>query len=95
MAYRIGQVLIDNTSGDYDENTNIFNENIKGAGTWRSGIPYLQRFGVQSRPGAIFRIGQEQIRIGRSGVYELASDLVKVTDIGVISEDIFIIDFKY
>lgn len=91
-TYNIGQCVVNNTDGHYyispTERLNLF---IHGD------IPVspLKRIGVQSRPGAEFMIGEELIRIGRSGVYELSSDLIEITKMYVKSKDIFIIDYRY
>lgn len=90
-TYNIGQCVVNNTDGHYYSSTERLNLFIHGD------IPVspLKRIGVQSRPGAEFMIGEELIRIGRSGVYELSSDLIEITEMYVKSTDIFIIDYRY
>lgn len=104
MSYKIGQVVIDNTQNEFgsytrnssneyffgDSRTEIISHSIRAP----FGISALSKFGIQSRPGAVFAIGDEIIVIGRSGTYELANDLIKIDKLYVLSPDIFIIDFR-
>lgn len=55
----------------------------------------LQRLGVRAAPGAEMALNGEIIRIGRSGKYEVFSDLIYITSINVLSPHRFFFDFKY
>lgn len=106
MVYRIGQVVVDNQDNAYgnltfdssgqekiaDGSVNII-QNIIHA-SYPEAVS-LKRLGIQSRPGSKFAIGNEIIYIGRSGSYELFHDLITVSDLKVLSSDVFIIDFRY
>ena len=57
----------------------------------------LKQIGVQGDPGLIMSIDGEEIRIGRSGLYEIRSG-IEVTFIGFIIEDnekYFVLDYQY
>lgn len=103
MAYRVGQIVkqVNNNYYSQDPSTHeyIISEGcpnvIAEAITPRYGIQYLNRFGIQSRPGALFAIDGEVIMIGRSGTYEIYNDLIQVSKLQMLSEGTFIIDFKY
>ncbi len=69
-----------------------------------SGLTSLKKIGIQGPPGLIFVIDGEEIKIGRSGIYELYNDNIAITYIGFIlkdseitqgGKDYFIMDFKY
>lgn len=100
MAYKIGQVVINNT----EECWKISNDEYAMKGSPidaftqiqnNYGVYNLNNIGIQSRPGAIFAIDDEIIIIGRSGVYELSNSLVSISSIKLLSIDTFIIDFRY
>jgi hypothetical protein len=60
----------------------------------------LKSIGLQAVPNFIFEINGEEIRVGKSGIYELDEEKVPVTNIGfpISSSDensYFILDFKY
>lgn len=57
----------------------------------------LKQIGVQSVPGLIMCINGEQIKVGRSGIYEIKNG-IQVTFIGFIVENgdkYFILDYQY
>lgn len=57
----------------------------------------LKQIGIQSVPGLIMSINGEEIRVGRSGLYEIKSG-IEITFIGFIIEDnekYFILDYQY
>ena len=67
-------------------------------------ITYLTKIGIQGPPSLLMCINGEQIRIGKSGIYELNNDLIKITFISFIPKqntfssntlDYFIMDFEY
>ena len=43
-----------------------------------------RKIGVQSRPGLRMLINSEEIRVGRTGVYELKNSDIKIESIGMI-----------
>lgn len=67
-------------------------------------LTFLTKIGVQGPPGMLMAINGEEIRIGRSGIYELYNDNIDITSIGFVvkdstltqdGKDFFILDFKY
>ncbi len=69
-----------------------------------TGMTTLKKLGIQGPPGLLFCIDGEEIRIGRSGIYELYNDNLSISYIGFIikdslftqdGKDYFIMDFKY
>ena len=102
MAYRIGQVILNNVDGSLflnDSNgtsgitkTNNIFTNISNNGY---NVSNLKHFAIQAPPGASFEIDGEEIWMGRSGTYEIDTDLVNVSDIRLLSKHLFIIDFRY
>lgn len=68
------------------------------------GKTLLKKIGIQGPPGLLFCLDGEEIRIGRSGVYELYNDDISIAYIGFIikdslytqdGKDYFIMDYKY
>lgn len=68
------------------------------------GMTSLKKIGIQAPPGLLFCIDGEEIRVGRSGVYELYNEDINISYIGFIikdslftqdGKDFFIMDFKY
>ena len=59
---------------------------------------YAQKIGVQIKPGTLLCINDEQIRVGRSGLYELDNGTV-ITSIGIAAPydqlPNFILDYMY
>lgn len=69
-----------------------------------SGMTSLKKIGIQGPPGLLFCIDGEEIRIGRSGIYELYNEDIAISYMGFIikdslftqdGKDFFIMDFKY
>lgn len=67
-----------------------------------SDIDYVTEIGIQAEEGSLFSLNGEEIRIGRSGIYELHFDGIKITQVGAIEsllhskkDNNFIIDYKY
>lgn len=69
-----------------------------------AGLTTLKKIGIQGPPGLLFCIDGEEIRVGRSGIYELYNDDIEISYIGFIikdslytqdGKDFFIMDFKY
>ena len=104
MASRIGQIIYDNTSN----NANAINNNIIDGEINENAIEIfnlikekygeitaLQKIGVRAAPGAKIALHGEIIMIGRSGKYEVFSDLIYITSINVLTPHRFFFDFKY
>lgn len=69
-----------------------------------AGMTSLKKIGIQGPPGLLFCIDGEEIRIGRSGIYELYNEDINISYMGFIikdslftqdGKDFFIMDFKY
>lgn len=67
-------------------------------------ITYLTKIGIQGPPSLLMCINGEQIRIGKSGIYEINNNLIKINFISFIPKqntlssngiDYFIMDFEY
>ena len=68
------------------------------------GLVSIKKLGIQGPPGLMFVLDGEEIKIGRSGIYELYHESINITYIGFIvktseftqeGKDYFIMDFKY
>ena len=46
-----------------------------------SNMTYLTKIGIQGPPSLLMCINGEQIRIGKSGIYEINNDIIKITSI--------------
>ena len=69
----------------------ILNPSIDGKGM-------LKQIGIQSAPGFTMCINGEQIKVGRSGQYEIKNSSIQIFFIGFIVEDEdtkFILDYQY
>ena len=57
----------------------------------------LKQIGVQSSPGLLMCINGEQIRLGRSGLYEMKKEDIQIYFLGFVVEDdrYFILDYQY
>lgn len=69
-----------------------------------AGMTSLKKIGIQGPSGLLFCIDGEEIRIGRSGIYELYNEDISISYIGFIikdslftqdGKDFFIMDFNY
>lgn len=69
-----------------------------------SGLETLKKIGIQGPPGLLFSIDGEEIRLGKTGIYELYNEKIQVSYLGFIiknsvqapdGKDFFILDFKY
>ena len=69
-----------------------------------SNMTYLTKIGIQGPPSLLMCINGEQIRIGKSGIYEINNDIIKITSISFVPKqatltsnevDYFIMDFEY
>lgn len=61
------------------------------------GTVEIKKIGIQGKPGQIICLNGEQIRIGRSGFYEIDNGY-SITSIGFVireSTDYFIVDYQY
>lgn len=64
---RIGQVI-----GPFDANIDLLNDNAPiGAFTPETTRPILYKLGIQAAEGTIVKINNVQIKIGKTGIYEL------------------------
>lgn len=66
-----------------------------------SGLANLKKIGLQGKSNLLFTINGEEIRIGRSGIYELYHQDITITYLGFVidentkEDEYFILDFKY
>ena len=69
-----------------------------------SGLTKLKKIGIQGPPGLLFTIDGEEIRVGRTGIYELYNEDISISYLGFVikdslftqdGKDFFILDFKY
>lgn len=96
MAYRIGQIVVSNSKKNYDDEYKIVDTlELENVIDQIQEVTSLSHLGIQSRPGAVFAIEDEVIVIGRSGTYEISSNLISVEQLYLLSEDTFIIDYRY
>ncbi len=63
------------------------------------GIKPVIKIGIQGHPGLLMSINGEEIRVGRSGIYEMTYDM-KVESIGFVVKDTdkqnyFVMDYQY
>lgn len=59
-------------------------------------LTYLKKIGVQGPPSLLMCINGEEIRVGKSGIYELYNDSIKITSINFVPNNAyFIMDFEY
>ena len=58
---------------------------------------YLTKIGIQGPPSLLMCINGEQIRIGRSGIYEINNENITISFVGFVPNqlDYFIMDFEY
>ena len=94
-----------NEKGYYGRLTNITVENLSiiknvidvlNPSIENKGV--LKQIGVQSAPGLMMCINGEQIRVGRTGIYELKNTGINIYYLGFIFEDentYFILDYQY
>lgn len=99
----------DNTSGrkmdikilQFERLTNVIDDYLVKK---FDGLKKLKKIGIQGPPGLLFCIDGEEMRIGRSGIYELYNEDLEISYIGFIikdslftqdGKDFFIMDFKY
>lgn len=87
MAYKIGQVIIDNTSGSWEKIEIMESDKVKATA--------LRKIGVLAEPGSKMEINGEEIWIGRTGTYEINIDTVFITSLKVLSKTKYIINYKY
>jgi hypothetical protein len=69
-----------------------------------SGLKKLKKIGIQGPPGLLFVLDGDEIRIGKTGIYELYNDSITVAYLGFCikesnqtfdGKDFFILDFTY
>lgn len=86
---------------EFSKIINVVDSYLKGK---FSGLTKLKKIGLQGPPGLMFVLDGEEIRIGRTGVYELYNDNIEISYIGFIikdslftqsGKDFFVMDFKY
>ena len=80
---------------------NIINDYLKSQYV---DLQQLKKIGIQGPPGLMFTIDGEEIRLGKTGIYELYNDKIQISYLGFIikesvqvpdGKDFFILDFKY
>lgn len=108
IYFELSREMIDyntlNEDGSYGRKINILIERIDEIynvidflAPSLEGETTLKQIGVQTVPGLMMCINGEEIRVGRSGLYEINNG-VKVSFIGFIIEDnekYFILDYQY
>lgn len=75
--------------------TNIIDTSLK---VKHPELVYLKKIGVQGPTGMMFVLNGEEIKIGRTGIYELYSDLIQITFLGFILDNdktFFTVDYQY
>lgn len=75
--------------------TNIIDTSLK---VKHPEIAFLKKIGVQGPTGMMFVLNGEEIKIGRTGIYELYSDLIQIKFLGFIIKDdktFFTVDYQY
>lgn len=56
----------------------------------------IQRLGIQGRPGMLFAIDGEEMKLNKNGIYEVSYDNLNIQHIGFLNqEDDFILDITY
>lgn len=89
---RIGQVI-----GPFVKNVDLLEDNQPiGAFTPETTKPVLCKLGIQANQGTLIRVNNTQVKIGKTGIYELDNvvdikELVFLTD----TDSDTIIDFVY
>ena len=99
-----------NVDGTYGRTMNVvfdrferFVDVVAWLKTQYPGLEYLTKIGVQGPPSLLMCINKEQIRIGKSGIYQLNNN-INVTSISFMPQkstlsedglDYFIMDFEY
>ena len=76
----------------FEEKPKIFKINILDDVTYP-----LKKIGIQARPSFLMCINKQEIRIGRSGIFEVNNG-VEITSIGFVpkgADDYFIMDYEY
>ena len=59
-------------------------------------LTYLKKIGIQGPPSLLMCINGEEIRIGKSGIYQLYNESIRITSINFVPNDAyFIMDFEY
>lgn len=60
-------------------------------------VEYLKKIGIQGPPSLLMCINREQIRIGKTGIYEINHDDIYIDSINFVpkNSDYFIMDFEY
>ncbi|MDE6284863.1 MAG: hypothetical protein K2M17_03880 [Bacilli bacterium] len=92
MADNIGQILYkvkvpqDGSIISNPERINIFNDVLS-----QTGIASIKKLGIQAPPGTICYINDQEIMIGRSGMYEL-DEVIIVSSLYFVKKQIFILD---
>lgn len=87
-----------------NENNIYLMKNIIDALSSTYGLTQFIRIGVQGPTGLMMSINGEQIKVGKTGIYELNDTNIKITYLGfVLKENVlnvdgydnFILDFEY
>ena len=89
---RIGQVI-----GPFTKDVDLLEDNQPiGTFTPETTKPILYKLGIQADPGTLIQVNQTQIKIGRTGIYELDNvvDVKKLMFLSDTDSDT-IVDFVY
>lgn len=89
---RIGQVI-----GPFTKEVDLLEDDQPiGAFTPETTKPILYKLGIQADPGTLIQVNQTQIKIGRTGIYELDNvvDVKKLMFLSDTDSDT-IVDFVY
>lgn len=94
-----------NTDGTYGRIMNVIIESytrlvdiITFLKSTYSGMEYLTKIGIQGPPSLLMCINREQIRLGKTGIYEINNG-INITSVNFVPKDspsdYFIMDFEY
>lgn len=89
---RIGQVI-----GPFVKNVDLLEDNQPiGAFTPETTKPVLYKLGIQAEQGTLIRVNNAQVKIGKTGIYEL-DNVVNITELVFLTDtdSDTIIDFVY
>lgn len=95
----IDDYSIDNGDGTYGRKMNIQITNLNEVYDIMNSISpnKLVKIGIQGAPGMLMCINGEEIRIGRSGIYEIIHENLKITSVCLVikEHDYFVMDYQY
>lgn len=70
----------------------LYQFNIDGSSTKK--FTSIQRVGLQGKPGALFSIDGEEMKLNKNGIYEITYDNLDIQHIGWVQGD-FLLDIAY